>query len=156
MTMIDAIDHASETEGEGIIMTNEEMLEVFDGFDPAKHDEEAKERWGDTDAYQESMRRTSSYAKQDWEAHKADNAEINEAFLALMEAGTTADSAEAQAVAERHRGLITKWFYECTPEIHAGLGQMYVADIRFTENIDKAGEGLAQYMSDAIAALHAS
>jgi hypothetical protein len=56
-------------------------------------------------------------------------------------------------VAERHRGHISKWFYQCSPEIHAGLGQMYVVDHRFTENIDKAKPGLAQYTSDAIAAL---
>lgn len=154
LNMIDAIDHAIEIEREGNIMTNEEMLEVFDGFDPAEHEEEAKERWGETEAYQESARRTSSYTKQDWERIKAENAEINDAFLALMEAGTPADSAEARAVAERHRGHITKWFYECTPEIHAGLGQMYVADARFTENIDKAGAGLARYMAAAIADLH--
>ena len=56
------------------------------------------------------------------------------------------------AVAERHRAHISKWFYDCSPEIHRGLGQMYVADPRFTRNIDKAGPGLAQYMSAAIAA----
>jgi hypothetical protein len=82
--------------------------------------------------------------------------EINDAFLALMEAGAPADSAEAMALAERHRSHISKWFYECTPEMHTGLGSMYVADSRFTENIDKAGEGLARYLSDAIAANHSS
>jgi len=57
-------------------------------------------------------------------------------------------------LAEEHRAHITKWFYDCTPEIHAGLGSMYVTDSRFKDNIDKAGDGLAQYLSDAIAANH--
>ena len=55
-------------------------------------------------------------------------------------------------MAERHRAYISKWFYECSPEIHRGLGEMYVADPRFTRNIDRAAPGLAQYMSAAIAA----
>ncbi|MBT8200413.1 MAG: TipAS antibiotic-recognition domain-containing protein, partial [Acidimicrobiia bacterium] len=54
--------------------------------------------------------------------------------------------------AEAHRSHISKWFYECTTEIHAGLGAMYVSDPRFKANIDKAGDGLAQFLSDAITA----
>ena len=70
----------------------------------------------------------------------------------LKAAGAAADSTGAMAVAERHRAHLSKWFYECSHEMHAGLGRMYVEDHRFTENIDKAGEGLAAYMSDAIKA----
>ena len=58
------------------------------------------------------------------------------------------------ALAEAHKDHISKWFYDCSPEIHAGLGQMYVSDLRFKKNIDSEGEGLAQYLSDAIAANH--
>lgn len=133
-------------------MTNEEMLEVFGGFDPSRYEEEAKQRWGDTEAYRESSRRTARYGRADWERIKQEGAEINDAFLALMQAGIPATSPEAGRVAERHRAYISKWFYRCTPEIHAGLGQMYVADPRFTESIDRAGPGLAAYMSEAIAA----
>ena len=134
-------------------MTPEESLEVFGDFDPSQYEDEVKERWGDTDAYKESARRTKSYTKQDWLKIGSESNEINQAFIALMEKGIPADSPEAGAVAQRHRGHISKWFYQCSPEIHAGLGQMYVVDHRFTENIDKAKPGLAQYMSDAIAAL---
>jgi len=133
-------------------MTNEEMLEVFGGFDPSRYEEEVKQRWGDTEAYRESSRRTSRYTKADWERIKQEGAEINDAFLALRRAGVPATSPEAGQVAERHRAHISRWFYECTPEIHAGLGQMYVADPRFTGSIDRAGPGLAAYMSQAIAA----
>jgi DNA-binding transcriptional MerR regulator len=152
LAMIDAIDAAVEAERQGMGMTNEEMLEVFGDFDPAEHEDEARQRWGDTAAYQESARRTARYTKQDWEQIRREIEETNTAFIALMKAGTPADSAEAMDLAERHRAHISKWFYECTPEIHAGLGQMYVGDPRFTRNIDKAAPGLAQYLSDAIAA----
>mgnify|MGYP001572614536 FL=1 len=134
-------------------MTPEESLEVFGDFDPAQYEKEARESWGDTDAYRESARRTKGYTKQDWLQIGAVSEEINRTFIALMETGVPADGLEARAVAERHRTHITRWFYECTPEIHAGLGHMYVADPRFTRNIDKARPGLVKYMSEAIAAL---
>jgi DNA-binding transcriptional MerR regulator len=156
LEMVDAVDVVVESERQGMAMNNEEMLEVFGGFDPTEHEAEARERWGETTAYQESARLTASYTRQDWEQIAREADEINDAFLALMEAGVPADSAEATALAERHRSHISKWFYECPPEIHAGLGAMYVTDARFTENIDKSGEGLARYLSDAIAATHSS
>lgn len=151
-TMIRSIDAAIEAEKRGTRMSNEEMLSVFGDFDPAEYEDEARERWGHTDAYQESARRTGRYAAEDWQQIGREADEINQAFLALMEAGEAAESAEAMNLAERHREHITKWFYDCTPEIHAGLGQMYVADQRFTTKIDEAGPGLAAYMSSAIAA----
>jgi DNA-binding transcriptional MerR regulator len=150
--LIAAVDKAIAAAEEGRTMTPEESLEVFGDFDPSQYEDEVKQRWGDTDAYRESARRTKAYTKQDWQQIGVESHEINQAFIALMERGVPADSPEAQAVAERHRGHISKWFYQCSPEIHAGLGQMYVADHRFTENIDKAKPGLARYMSDAIAA----
>jgi len=150
--LIAAVDGAIAAAEEGRTMTPEESLEVFGDFDPSEYEDEVKERWGDTDAYKESARRTKSYTKADWQQIGAESDAINQAFIALMDAGVPATSAEAKAVAERHRGHISKWFYPCSPEIHAGLGAMYVADARFTKNIDKAREGLAKYMSEAIAA----
>lgn len=152
MAMIDAVDRAIAAERTGVKMTNEEMLEVFGDFDPSEYEEEAKERWGDTDAYQESTRRVAGYTKDDWKAIQSEADAINQAFLKLMAAGTPADDAAAMDIAERHRAHISEWFYDCSKEMHAGLGRMYVADARFKENIDKAGEGLAEYMSAAIAA----
>ena len=69
-------------------MTNEEMLEVFGDFDPSQYEEEAKQRWGDTDAYRESARRTAGYRKADWEQIGREGEEINAAFIALMAAGS--------------------------------------------------------------------
>jgi len=150
--MLDAVDAAIEAEKRGRTMTNEEMLEVFGDFDPSQYQEEVEQRWGDTAAYRESARRTGSYTRADWQQIGREGAEINDAFLALMAAGVPADSPPARAAAERHRAHISRWFYDCSPEIHRGLGQMYLADSRFKENIDKAGPGLAAYMSAAIAA----
>jgi DNA-binding transcriptional MerR regulator len=150
--MIEAVDAAVEARRKGTTMTNEEMLGVFGDFDPAEYAGEAEERWGGTDAYRESARRTAGYTKDDWERMARESAGIDAAFVALMEAGAPPDGPEACEVAERHRAHISAWFYECTPEIHAGLGQMYVADERFRERIDRTVPGLAAYMSEAIAA----
>jgi DNA-binding transcriptional MerR regulator len=150
--LIAAVDRAISASQEGRTMTPEESLEVFGDFDPAQYEDEGKERWGDTDAYRESARRTKAYTKQDWLQIGVESDAINQAFIALMDAGVPSTGPEAQAVAERHRGHISTWFYPCSPEIHAGLGQMYVMDSRFTENIDKAKPGLARYMSEAIEA----
>ena len=60
---------------------------------------------------------------------------------------------EAQAAIRKLQQFITDHFYTCTPEILAGLGEMYLADERFRENIDKTGgEGTAAFVSKAIAA----
>jgi hypothetical protein len=69
-----------------------------------------------------------------------------------MAAGVKPTDAKAMDLAEQHRQHISKWFYTCSYEIHRGLAEMYVADARFTENIDKAGAGLAAYMRQAMLA----
>ncbi len=155
MAMVDALDAAVEAERKGVPMSNEDMLGVFGDFDPAQYEEEARQRWGATGAYRESARRTAGYSRADWEQIGRESAEVDQAFLALMAEGVPAESPAAMEVAERHRSHITKWFYECTSEIHAGLGRMYVADARYAERIDKVGKGLAAYMSAAIEALSA-
>jgi len=150
-----SLDRAMDDETRGSTMTPEEKLSVFGDFDPDDYAEEVKERWGDTQAYAESARRAVRYTAADWESIKAQAADIDSQFIALMDAGVPPASEAAASVVEEHRLHISRWFYECTPEIHTGLGQMYVADHRFTTNIDKAGEGLAAYMSAAIAAAYA-
>jgi DNA-binding transcriptional MerR regulator len=152
IAMLEAIDQAIESDTTGEIMNYEERLEVFGDFDPAEYEDEAKERWGDSDAYKQSVKRTSQYTKDDWLQNKVEVREIYAAFVTLMSNGVPPASAEAADVVERHRSHISHWYYDCSKEIHAGLGEMYVADPRFTKNIDKHGEGLAAYMSEAIAA----
>ena len=152
LALIDSVERALQAERTGIKMSNEDALGVFGDFDPAEYEEEAKQRWGETEAYQQSARRTARYTKQDWELLKAEVDGIYRRFLALMAGGSPPGAAAPMDVAEEHRAHISRWFYDCSKETHAGLGQMYLADVRFKENIDKAGEGLAEYMSAAIAA----
>jgi MerR family transcriptional regulator, thiopeptide resistance regulator len=150
--LVEAVETAMEAERMGISLTPEERLEVFGHHDPAQYADEVEERWGDTDAYRETKRKTTAYSKQDWLTIKAEAEAITQAFLAAQASGATPDSPEAMGVAERHRQHIGRWFYDCPPEMHRGLGEMYVADERFAAHYDSLAPGLAVYVSDAFAA----
>lgn len=150
--MAAAVEKAMEARTMGINLTPEERFEVFGDFDPEAHAAEVEERWGDSDAYRESARRTVSYTKADWERMKEESAEPVNALVAAMRAGSPADSPEAMGAAEAHRQHISRWFYDCTTEIHVGLAEMYVADPRFNATYEKIAPGLAQYLHDAILA----
>src|SRR5262249_44226478 len=101
-------------------LTPEERREVFGNHDPAQYAEEAEQRWGGTEPYRQSQQRTAAYSKQDWQRIKAEAGEISNRFAALMRAGTPAGSAEAMDLAEEHRQHITRWFYDCSTEVHRG------------------------------------
>lgn len=154
---IEAIDKRLMEMEEGIPMTEEESSkmfgELFDGFDPAEYEDEARERWGETDAYKQSAARTKRYGRTEWEAIKNESEANTKAYVALMEAGVPADSPEAMAVAERGRQHISKWFYDLPIEFYANMAQIWVTDPRFTKNIDKAKPGLAEYSYAAVCAL---
>jgi len=70
-----------------------------------------------------------------------------------MPQGAAASDPAVQAAVEDHRRHIERWFYPCSVEMHHGLGEMYVADPRFTATLDnKADPGFARFFRDAIAA----
>lgn len=150
--MVSAIDRALDTIDEGTTMNKEEMFEVFGDFDPTEFEEEAKERWGDSDLFKESQRRTKAYGKDQWKEAGAEGQEIGERFAELVAAGAEPTSDAAMDLAEQHRGHISKWFYPCSHEVHTGLGEMYVADARFAKYWDDLGPGLALFVRDAIGA----
>ena len=133
-------------------MTTEEMFEVFGDFDPAEYEDEVKERWGETDAYKESARRTARYTKADWQRFKDESQQIGTDTAALMDAGVPADDPRAMDLAEQARLQIDTWFYPCSHEMHMNLAAMYIADPRFTATYEKIHEGMAQYWHDAILA----
>ncbi|MEW2381484.1 MerR family transcriptional regulator [Micromonospora sp. NPDC047707] len=148
--MVAAIEIAMEARKMNIPLTPEERFEVFGDFDPDAHAEEAERRWGGTEAYRESARRTAGYSKDDWLRNKAENEDWGRRFAEVMAAGAPADSPAATDLAEEHRQLISRWFYDCSYEIHTGLADMYVGDPRFTEYFEKIRPGMAAYLAEAI------
>ena len=150
--MVAAVEKEMEARQMGISLTPEERFELFgDGFSD-EYQAEAEERWGDTDAWAQSQRRTSAYTKDDWVAIKDEVTGVERRFAEALRSGVPADSAPAMDLAEEHRQHITRWFYDCPPEMHAGLGRMYVEDERFTAHYEQIAPGLAQYVSTAVQA----
>ena len=114
------------------------------------YETEARSRWCDTDAYREHEQKTKNYTKDKWTEANDGLMAIFAEFAALKNSGASADSAEAQALVAKLQAHITANYYTCTDEILAGLGKMYVADERFKKNIDKYGDGTAEFVSEGI------
>ena len=114
------------------------------------YETEARSRWGNTDAYREHEQKTKNYTKEKWAEANDGLMAIFAEFAACKESGVNADSAEAQALVSKLQTHITTNYYTCTDEILAGLGKMYVCDERFKKNIDRHGEGTAEFVAEAI------
>ena len=127
-------------------------MKAFDHTAFDQHKAEAKEKWGKTAAYQEHEEKTKDYSPQKWSNLAEGMDHIMADFAHCMQQGEAPDSAQAQHLVQTLQSHITAHYYHCTDAILAGLGQMYVADERFRNNIDKHGDGTAAFISQAIAA----
>jgi hypothetical protein len=159
--VIGAVDRLLESMERGVHMSGDEIVQGFDAFANApepirKHQQlygdESRERWGDTDAYRESMRRTRNYGKADWQKIQVEG-EANESRMAeLLLAGASPEGTDAMDGAEAMRQHISRWFYPCDHGVHASLADMYEADARFREHYDRRAPGLAGFVAAAIRA----
>ena len=114
------------------------------------YENEVRERYGNTAAYREHEQKTKNYTKEKWAEANDGLMAIFAEFAACKDSGMSADSDEAQALVAKLQAHITANYYTCTDEILAGLGKMYVADERFKKNIDKYGEGTAEFAAEGI------
>ena len=115
------------------------------------YETEARKRWGDTDTYREHEQKTKNYTKEKWAEANDGLMAIFSEFAACRAESKLPSSAEAQALVAKLQAHITANYYTCTDEILAGLGKMYVCDERFKKNIDKSGDGTAEFACNAIA-----
>ena len=118
----------------------------------SSYETEVRSRWGATDAYREHEQKTKNYTKEKWAEANDGMMAIFAEFAACKDSGASADSTKAQELVAKLQAHITANYYTCTDEILAGLGKMYVADERFKKNIDKHGDGTAEFVSWAIEA----
>lgn len=146
------LDQTIESIQGGTTMSKKVMFESFNMDEIEEHKKkyakETEKKYGSTDAYKESARRTKNYSEEDWKRVQAETNAAYQLFLDAMSDGP--DSHLAMTACEAHRKSITDNFYNCTLEIYSGLADMYIADERFTKNINKNGEGLAEFMSEAM------
>ena len=139
--LIDAIDKAEK---------GENVMKSFNNNEFEKYKNEAKEKWGSTDAYREYADKTKGYSKQNFDSVGDGMNLIMGEFATCMKKGELPTSENSQALVKKLQDYITENFYTCTKEILSGLGQMYVLDERFKNNIDKNGNGTARFISEAI------
>ena len=128
----------------------ENIMKAFDNSEFETYKAEVKERWGNTDAYKEHTEKTKNYGKDKWSSLAADMDIILGEFALCMKNGSAPDAEETQNLVKKLQNHITENYYTCTSEILSGLGQMYVADERFKNNIDKHADGTAEFISEAI------
>ena len=139
--LISAIDRAKK---------GENVMNVFDNSEFENYKQEVKEKWGETDAYKEHKEKTKDYGKEKWNNLSEKMNDIMAEFSVCMKNGEGPDSDNAQNLVKMLQNHITENYYHCSNEILMGLGQMYIADKRFKNNIDKNGEGTAEFISKAI------
>lgn len=147
-----AVDATLDSLTEQRPMTTEKLFEGFEQFENGEYAREAEQRWGHTEAWKESRRRTSGHTRADWDAANAEQEALITELLAVRDRGLGADSAPAMDVAERHRLLIDQRYYPCSHAMQCGLADMYEADERFRNYYDRHGAGVAAYLAAAIRA----
>ena len=150
--LLGAIEREMEARKMGISLTPEEQFEIFGTDKLAQYTEEAKQRWGDTDAWKQSERKTAAYTKEDWIAIKSEADANITGFAEAMRAGEPATGTVAMDLAEAHRQHLARWFYDCNYQMHRGLAELYVSDPRYTAEYDKIEPGFSGYVHDAILA----
>ncbi len=139
--LISAIDSAKK----GI-----DVMSAFDNSEFEKYKDEAKSRWGSTDAYKEYSEKSKGYSEDKFSALSEGMNSVMGEFSQCMKEENPPASEKAQKLCEKLQSYITENFYTCTKEILSGLGQMYVFDERFRNNINNHGEGTAEYISEAL------
>ena len=117
-----------------------------------KYKAEAQQKWGSTEAYRQHAEKTKDYSKEKWNDLAADMDQIMADFALCMQQGEPAHSQQAQSLVKKLQNHISENYYHCTDQILAGLGQMYVADERFQNNIDRHAPGTAAFVCEAIKA----
>ena len=126
------IEHARHIQNTGVMNMD------FKAYDNKKLDayaQEAKKRWGHTDAWRESQARGKNA---DQELRDADGLMDIFRRLGQFRQGDPA-APEAQELIAQLQQYICDHYYNCTKQILFGLGQMYAAGDEMNENIDRAG-----------------
>ncbi len=150
--MVAAVEKEMEARNMGIDLTPEERFEAFGDWLPEEYAIEAEQRWGETEAWAQSQQRTRTMTKRDWLRVKAETDDLERRFAEALSTGVPAEAETAMDLAEEHRQQMSRNFFDCGTEMHAGIGRMYVEDERFAAHYERIASGLAQYVSTAVQA----
>ncbi|SFK75119.1 DNA-binding transcriptional regulator, MerR family [Paenibacillus sp. 1_12] len=149
--IIETVNQSIQSAQGGMKMSNKDKFEGFDQSAIEEHKKkyaaEARQKYGNA-AVEAVEKRTDRYTKEDWAKITAENDNIHTRITTAMHRGP--DDPEVQVAVGELRQHITDHYYDCTPEIFRGLGDLYVMDERFTANIDKHKPGLAVFLREAM------
>ncbi len=110
---------------------------------------EAKEKWGHTQAFKQSEERVKKLGKEGLKKVIAESEKLTREIAEAMNSGETPESGKVQKlIAKHYEGL--KAFYEPNLTMYKGLAKMYIEDERFKKNYEKVAKGLAQFIHDGI------
>ena len=123
--------------------------EYFNGFDEARYEAEAKERWGNNPKYAESSKKWESYSKEKKEEIKTEGGRITTRMVST-DLNTPPDDPEVQAAVGEYYAYINKYFYTCNIASLRGLADMWVEDARFAANYEKIREGGTKFVREAV------
>jgi len=150
--MVDFIDKLLNNKNTGEFNMSKKLNKAInnDAFNnqKLKYAKEAKDKWGNTDSYKQSQKRMAKYSKNDIAKINAKQEKIYHDLALLMPKGV--NDKQVQNLVHDARMLINDNWYECSKQQFAALGNMYVSDVRFKESIDKFGDGLANFLQQAI------
>lgn len=147
--MVCAVDSMLEATMNDKTVTPEQMGEIFGTDWQPGYQDEAEQRWGDTDQWAQSQQRSQNMSREDWEKVKAESDALDADMAAALRDGVEPGSPQANALAERHRTSIDQ-FYDCTHAMQVCLGRMYEADARFTERYESVQPGLTRWLTATI------
>lgn len=143
------IERTDMTQHDASPLSPEEQARIFGtDWDPAYQDE-ARERWGHTDAWTQSAERSAHRGAEDWQAIKDEVDEVESALADALARAVVPGTEEANALAERHRTTITQ-HYDCPHGRHVVLARMYTEDPRFAAHYDQRADGLAAWLRRVI------
>lgn len=145
--LLQTIDKTIDELTKGNVMKDEELYDGLTG-ELKEHQKEAKERWGDTEAWRQSRERTKHWTKDDYQRLAADGKKFTQLLADTMDKGATSPEFQ-ELIAQHHAGI--EVFYTCPPAMYRNLGQMYVDDPRFAAYYNKFRPGLNVVVRDAIA-----
>ncbi|QKG23963.1 MerR family transcriptional regulator [Actinomadura verrucosospora] len=147
--MARAVDRMLDALDSGLRLTPEEQVEIFGADWRPEWVEDARDRWGGSAQWTQYAERAAGMTAQDWKDVAARTEAFNADLAAARRAGAVPGSAEANALAERHRALMATYF-DCTHAMHACLGRMFADDPGFAGYYDAVEPGLALWFRDTI------
>lgn len=148
-SMVHAVDRMLAASKTGIQLSPQQQVEIFGTDWRPEWVDEAENRWGDTEQWQQYAERTAELTADDWREVAAATSQLNEDLASAHRAGVVPGSAEANALAERHRVSLGQYF-DCTHAMQVCLARMFVADSGYTAYYESLSRGLTVWLRDVV------